>query len=60
MTCSMPESIRSWSKHVQGATALLSLRGANPAVAVHDNTSLQLFLYLRQQIVRLLSYHFMP
>ena len=40
--------MRSWSRHVRGATALLSLRGED---SLSDIALLELFLHLRQQIV---------
>jgi hypothetical protein len=40
--------MRSWSRHVRGATALLSLRSQD---ALNDIPLLELFLHLRQQAV---------
>jgi hypothetical protein len=40
--------MRSWSRHVRGATALLALRGQD---ALNDEAFLELYLHLRQQIV---------
>ena len=40
--------MRSWSRHVRGATALLSLRGEDSLSGI---ALLELFLHLRQQIV---------
>lgn len=48
ITCCTPQSMRSWSRHVRGATALLSLRGQD---SLSDIALLGLFLHLRQQII---------
>ncbi|KAH8810849.1 hypothetical protein F5884DRAFT_672830, partial [Xylogone sp. PMI_703] len=52
LTCSVPQSMRSWTSHLIGATALLSLRGQG---FLYDETNLQIFLYLRLQILNCLQ-----
>ncbi|KIW99096.1 uncharacterized protein Z519_00759 [Cladophialophora bantiana CBS 173.52] len=48
VTCSTPQSIRTWSRHVRGATALLSIRGPDTLhpIAVQD-----VHMHLRLQII---------
>ncbi|KAJ5953907.1 hypothetical protein N7501_008186 [Penicillium viridicatum] len=47
ITSRTPESIDSWTNHINGATALLDLRGTDQ---FKTRTGLRLFLYLRYQI----------
>lgn len=48
VTCSDPESMRSWANHVKGATAIARLRGTDQLRTV---TGRKIFISLRGQIV---------
>lgn len=48
VTCSNPESMRSWANHVNGATAIARLRGTDQLRTV---TGRKIFISLRGQIV---------
>lgn len=55
ITSRAPESIDSWTNHINGATALLDLRGTDQ---FKTRTGLRLFLYLRYQIVSVVEHSF--
>lgn len=48
ITSRAPESIDGWTNHINGATALLDIRGTDQ---FKTSAGLRLFLYLRYQIV---------
>ncbi|TKA71325.1 hypothetical protein B0A49_05369 [Cryomyces minteri] len=48
ITCSSPQSIKSWANHVNGATAIVRLRGIEQLQTKVGN---YMFVYLRTQIV---------
>lgn len=48
VTSRAPEDIESWTNHINGATALLEMRGTDQ---LKSETGLRLFLHLRYQVV---------
>jgi hypothetical protein len=56
-TCTGPQSMKSWTKHVSGAAALLSLRGKQQLATTIGR---QVFYHLRTQVVSRLILYFSP
>lgn len=55
ITSRAPENIDSWTNHINGATALLEIRGTDQ---LKTSAGLRLFLYLRYQIVSVVDHSF--
>ncbi|KXG46367.1 uncharacterized protein PGRI_052230 [Penicillium griseofulvum] len=55
VTSRAPSNIESWTNHINGATALLNIRGTEQ---LKTNAGLLLFLHLRYQIVSVINHPF--